>query len=82
MFWSASERLGNFPLSGGRFGDTWSDTERYSDGSTETYEWNIAGRVTTTSAKGTIALTSTFTEATGEAMGFRMAATKFTAATG
>jgi hypothetical protein len=79
MFWSASERLQNFPVHAGRFGDAWDYAE---DGSTFTYHYDVAGRVTATTVKGTVAITSSGTDESGAATGFRMPATRFTATSG
>jgi len=79
--WNSSEWLADFRLRSGRFGDTFSYPERASDWTT-TYEWKIAGRVTTRSATGSVALTVSVTESSGDAYTFVMPATKYTAATG
>jgi hypothetical protein len=80
--WSASDGFSDFPLTKGRFGDAFSNPIRESDGTTTTYAWSIAGRVTPTAATGTVALNISGTQPTGEAFGFAMPATKFTAKSG
>ncbi len=82
MFWSSSERLGGFPLAGGRFGGAFSRPETEANGSTTTYDWTLAGRVTPTTATGTIALNVKVAEASRAPLSFAMPATRFAAATG
>ena len=81
-YWSSSEYLGRFPLSNGRFGDTFSYAEREFDGTTMTYDWTIAGRITSTSATGTVALGVSGAERAGQPFSFQMPAAKFTAFSG
>lgn len=80
-FWSSSEWLVDFPLTGGRFGDTFSYQEKQAGG-TVTYDWKVAGRVTAKAATGTFALTVNGTQTSGEPFGIQMPATAFTATTG
>jgi hypothetical protein len=80
-FWDSSEWLSDFRLRSGRFGDTFRWSEQEADW-TATYDWKIAGRVTAKSATGSVALTTSVTESSGDVYTFVMPATKFTAATG
>ncbi len=50
-----SEALHNFPAaSTGRFGDTWNDTVKLSDGGTRTFDYSLAGSLGRRSARGTL----------------------------
>ena len=60
------ERLDNFPLaSTGRFGDTWDDTVHDSDGGTRKFAYTLDGRLARRSARGTLRITMTATDAAG-----------------
>ena len=60
------ERLVNFPLaSTGRFGDTWDDSVRDPDGGTRKFAYALDGRLARRSARGTLRVTLTATDAAG-----------------
>jgi hypothetical protein len=83
MSLSRSESMTNFPLVRGRFGDSWTQPERYPNGDALSFNWTVAGRVTPKSAKGTIALTAEALEgATGNTFQFQLPTARFTAASG
>jgi hypothetical protein len=82
MAWSSSMRLTDFPITAGRFGDAWDDTENYADGSRELWHYDISGRVTSKAVKGSLAMSSTGSTPDGWTYGFRMPPTRYTATTG
>jgi hypothetical protein len=79
-WWNSNELLVDFPLKQGRFGDRFS----YSDeagGSTLSYEWDIAGRVSSRTATGTVAMTVKVVD-NDPPLTFTMPTAKFSATSG
>jgi hypothetical protein len=80
-WWSSNEFLGGFPLKQGRFGDRFTYSEEMSDGTTQSYEWNIAGRVTSKAATGTMGMTVKVVD-NDPPLTFTMPSTRFSATSG
>lgn len=60
------ESLSNFPLApSGRFGDTWDNTEKTSDGGSVKLTYAVAGRVARRAARGTVRISFTVLDAAG-----------------
>lgn len=81
-YWSSNEWLTGFSVVNGRFGGAFSLPEQEADGTTTTYQWNLTGRISAMSARGTVAMTVSGAESSGAPWSFVMPATRFTAATG
>jgi hypothetical protein len=65
---SYPDGFANFPLSTtGAFGNPFSFTANYSDGTKRAFDYDLRGRVTKTSAHGTLHVTTADTDATGAA---------------
>ena len=66
MGFSYPEHLSNFRLaSTGRFGDTWDDTVKDSDGGSRRFDYSLTGRVARRAVRGTLRIAITGTDAAG-----------------
>jgi hypothetical protein len=63
--WVPAPRLTNFPLHANRFGDSWTEPFDLPDGTKRTVAYEVAGRVTQRSIKGTLHVGVTDTDAAG-----------------